>query len=398
MNYEFSSTNKKISFALMAVGVLALVYAFLMHIPGQRIWANVLVNSYYFLGVSLIGTFFVALQYVAQAGWSAGLKRVPEAMGQFVPFAGVLVLLAAIGSSHSLEWNHLYHWMDPQLHDPTSDHYDSIIAGKSVFLNEGFFYIRLFLYIAIWAGFTLLFRSISLKEDQEGGLVSYKKSITFGAIFIVLYAVTGSTSAWDLMMSIDTHWFSTLFGWYNFATFWVAGLSMIALLIIHLKKHGHFSHVNENHIHDLGKFMFAFSIFWTYLWFSQYMLIWYANIPEEVTYYMDRFSNYAVPFLSLLVINFIFPVLLLMSRDAKRNFKFIRLGAVVIIFGHWLDVFIMVMPGAVKADWGLGFLEFGMLAGFVGAFMYVVLNALSKAPLVPKNHPFLEEAEHHHVM
>lgn len=398
MNYEFSSTNKKISFALMAVGVLALVYAFLMHIPGQRIWANVLVNSYYFLGVSLIGTFFVALQYVAQAGWSAGLKRVPEAMGQFVPFAGVLVLLAAIGSSHSLEWNHLYHWMDPQLHDPTSDHYDSIIAGKSAFLNEGFFYIRLFLYIAIWAGFTLLFRSISLKEDQEGGLVSYKKSITFGAIFIVLYAITGSTSAWDLMMSIDTHWFSTLFGWYNFATFWVAGLSMIALLIIHLKKHGHFTHVNENHIHDLGKFMFAFSIFWTYLWFSQFMLIWYADIPEEVTYYMDRFSNYAVPFLSLLVINFIFPVLLLMSRDAKRNFKFVRLGAVVIIFGHWLDVFIMVMPGAVKADWGLGFLEFGMLAGFVGAFMYVVLNALSKAPLVPKNHPFLEEAEHHHVM
>jgi hypothetical protein len=395
MNYEFSSTNKKISFALMAVGVLALVYAFLMHIPGQRIWANVLVNSYYFLGVSLIGTFFVALQYVAQAGWSAGLKRVPEAMGQFVPFAGVLVLLAAIGSSHSLEWNHLYHWMDPQLHDPTSDHYDSIIAGKSAYLNEGFFYIRLFLYIAIWAGFTLLFRNISLKEDQEGGLVSYKKSITFGAIFIVLYAVTGSTSAWDLMMSIDTHWFSTLFGWYNFATFWVAGLSMIALLIIHLKKHGHFTHVNENHIHDLGKFMFAFSIFWTYLWFSQFMLIWYADIPEEVTYYMDRFSNYAVPFLSLLVINFIFPILLLMSRDAKRNFKFIRLGAVVIIFGHWLDVFIMVMPGAVKADWGL---EFGMLAGFLGAFMYVVLNALSKAPLVPKNHPFLEEAEHHHVM
>jgi Ni/Fe-hydrogenase subunit HybB-like protein len=200
------------------------------------------------------------------------------------------------------------------------------------------------------------------------------------------------------MLSLDPHWFSTLFGWYNFATFWVAGLSMIALIIIHLKKNGHFTHVNENHLHDLGKFMFAFSIFWTYLWFSQFMLIWYADIPEEVTYYMDRYTNYAVPFFSLIVINFAFPILLMMSRDAKRNFKFIRLAAVVIIFGHWLDVFIMVMPGTVKGAWGFGFLEIGMLAGFVGAFMFVVLNALSKAALVPKNHPFLEESEHHHVM
>lgn len=382
----------------MAVGILAVVYAIVMHIPGQRIWANVLVNSYYFLGVSLIGTFFVALQYVAQAGWSAGLKRVPEAIGQFVPFAGILAFLAAFGSSHSLEWNHLYHWMDPQLTDPNSDHYDTIIAGKSAYLNEGFFYIRLFVYVAVWTMFTFLFRKISLREDAEGGLVSHKKNITYGAIFIVFYAVTSSTSSWDFMLSLDPHWFSTLFGWYNFATFWVAGLSMIALIIIHLKKHGHFQHVNENHLHDLGKFMFAFSIFWTYLWFSQFMLIWYADIPEEVTYYIDRYTNYAVPFFSLIVINFAFPILLMMSRDAKRSFKVVRLAAVVIIFGHWLDVFIMVMPGTVKADWGMGFLELGMLAGFVGAFMFVVLNALSKAALVPKNHPFLEESEHHHVM
>ena len=158
--------------------------------------------------------------------------------------------------------------------------------------------------------FTFLFRKISLREDAEGGLVSHKKNITYGAIFIVFYAITSSTSSWDFMLSLDPHWFSTLFGWYNFATFWVAGLSMIALIIIHLKKNGHFTHVNENHLHDLGKFMFAFSIFWTYLWFSQFMLIWYADIPEEVTYYMDRYTNYAVPFFSLIVINFAFPILL----------------------------------------------------------------------------------------
>lgn len=398
MDYEFSSGNKKLALGLMAVGVLAVVYAVMAHIPGQRIWANVLVNSYYFMGIALIGTFFVALQYAAQAGWSAGLKRVPEAMGQFLPFAGILLIITAIGSSSSLHWNHIYHWMDPELTDPNSDHYDSIIAGKSSYLNEGFFFARLIIYVAVWTFFTFLFRKLSLKEDIEGGLTSYKKNITFGAIFLVFYAVTSSTSSWDIMMSIDTHWFSTLFGWYNFATMWVAGLSIIALIILHLKKKGHFQHVNENHLHDLGKFMFAFSVFWCYLWFSQFMLIWYANIPEEVTYYLDRWENYQFIWLGNMVINFILPILILMDRDAKRSFKVMRVAACIIVFGHWLDVFIMVMPGAVKADWGIGFLELGMFAGFIGAFMYVVLNALSKAPLVPKNHPFLEEAEHHHVL
>lgn len=398
MDYEFSSGNKKLAFGLMAVGVLAVVYAVVAHIPGQRIWANVLVNSYYFMGIALIGTFFVALQYAAQAGWSAGLKRVPEAMGQFLPFAGLLLIITAIGSSHSLHWNHLYHWMDPELTDPDSAHYDSIIAGKSSYLNEGFFFARLIIYVAVWSLFTFLFRKLSLKEDIEGGLTSYKKNITYGAIFIVFYAVTSSTSSWDIMMSIDTHWFSTLFGWYNFATMWVAGLSVIALIILHLKKNGHFQHVNENHLHDLGKFMFAFSVFWCYLWFSQFMLIWYANIPEEVTYYLDRWENYQFIWLGNMVINFIMPILILMDRDAKRSHKVMKVAAVIIVFGHWLDVFIMVMPGAVKADWGMGFLELGMFAGFIGAFMFVTLNALSKAPLVPKNHPFLEEAEHHHVL
>jgi hypothetical protein len=288
--------------------------------------------------------------------------------------------------------------MDPELTNPDSDHYDSIIAGKSSYLNEGFFFARLIIYVAVWTFFTFLFRKLSLKEDIEGGLTSYKKNITYGAIFIVFYAITSSTSAWDIMMSIDTHWFSTLFGWYNWATMWVAGLSVIALIVLHLKKRGHFTHVNENHLHDLGKFMFAFSVFWCYLWFSQFMLIWYANIPEEVTYYLDRWENYQFIWLGNMVINFILPILILMDRDSKRSFKVMKVAACLIVFGHWLDVFIMVMPGTVAGDWGMGFLELGMFAGFIGAFMYVVLNALSKASLVPKNHPFLEEAEHHHVL
>ena len=215
--------------------------------------------------------------------------------------------------------------------------------------------------------------------------------------FLVFFAVTSSTMAWDWVMSIDPHWFSTLFGWYVFSGMFVTGLTMITLISIHLKRNGYFQHINENHLHDLGKFMFGVSVFWAYLWTSQFLLIWYANIPEEVTYFQDRWENYKVLWVTNLVINFIFPFLVLMSRDAKRNMAYLVVAGVAILCGHWLDVYLMIMPGTVKANYGIGLLEIGMFAGFAGLFGYVTLNALTKAALVPKNHPFVEEASHHHI-
>jgi hypothetical protein len=199
------------------------------------------------------------------------------------------------------------------------------------------------------------------------------------------------------MMSIDTHWFSTLFGWYNFATMFVTGITMFALITISLKRNGYLEHVNQEHIQDLGKFMFGASVFWGYLWFSQFMLIWYANIPEEVTYFQDRWKNYQFVWGVLPVVNLALPMLLLMDKSAKRNYNIMTMTGVIIVVGHWLDVFQMVMPGTVKADWGIGVLEVGLFLGFLGLFLFVVHSALAKAPLVAKNHPYLEEAKHHHV-
>ena len=397
MDYTFKSSTKKVTIGLVILGVLALVYAVLTHIPGQRIWANVLVNSYFFVGLSLMGTLWMAIQYVSEAGWSSGFKRIPEAVSQFLPFAGLLLLIVLFGGSHSLHWHHIFHWMNPEIMDPESSHYDSIIAGKEAFLNEPFFFGRALVYIIGWVGFTMYFRRSSLKEDQEGGLTVFKKSMGVGAAFLVFYGVTSSTSSWDWMMSIDTHWFSTLFGWYNFSTFFVTGITMFALIVISLKRNGYLEQVNEEHIQDLGKFMFGASVFWGYLWFSQFMLIWYANIPEEVTYFIDRWENYNALWFALPVLNLVVPLILLMDKEAKRSYNMMTIVGVLLVFGHWLDVFLMVMPGAVQADWGMGILEIGMFLGFLGAFLFVVHNALSKASLVPKNHPYLDEAKHHHV-
>ncbi len=397
MDYTFKSSTKRLTLGLVGVGVLSLVYAILTHVPGQRIWANLLVNSYLFVGIGLMGTLWMAIQYATEAGWSAGFKRVPEAVSQFLLVGGPILLLVVIGGSHSLGWHHLYHWMDPELMNPESSHYDSIIAGKSAFLNEPFFFLRSVLYIAIWIGFTIFFRKASLKEDLEGGVAIHKRNYGFAAAFLVFYGVTSSTSSWDWIMSIDTHWFSTLFGWYNFSGFFVTGITVFALIVINLKRNGYLPDVNDEHLQDLGKFIFGASIFWGYLWFSQFMLIWYANIPEEVTYFQDRWANYQFVWGLLPVLNLALPMILLMDKSAKRNYNMMTITGVIILVGHWLDVFQMVMPGAVKADWGIGVLEIGLFLGFIGLFFFVVYNALAKAPLVAKNHPYLDEAKHHHV-
>ena len=202
--------------------------------------------------------------------------------------------------------------------------------------------------------------------------------------------------SWDWIMSVDPHWFSTLFGWYVFASMIVSGITVIALLAIFLKAKGYLEFVNDSHLHDLAKYMFGFSIFWTYLWFSQFMLIWYANIPEEVTYFVTRIEDYNLPFFGMLIMNFIFPILLLMNSDFKRVPWFIVITGIVLLFGHYIDIFNMIMPATVGDRWFIGIPEIGSILLFAGLFLFIVFTALTKAPLLAKGNPFIKESENFH--
>ena len=375
---------------LMGIGITAIVVGFMT--DKTRAWAVLLQNNFYFTAMSLSGTFFIAFNYAAQAGWSVGVKRIAEAMGSFLKFGMVGMLLIFVFGHHDI-----YHWTHPEQYDPASPEFDHIMAGKSGFLNIPFFVIRLLTYAAIWVGFTYVLRRHSLQEDQEGGTMHYRKSVSISAVFLVLFAITSSTSAWDFLMSIDAHWFSTLFGWYTFAGLFVSGMAMMCMILIYLRSRGYMEHLTENHFHDIGKFMFGFTVFWTYLWFSQFMLIWYANLPEEVVYFQVRWNYFRVLWVLNLLVNFIAPFLVLMTRDAKRQTQVLLVAGVIILIGHWLDVYVMVMPGTVGADWHIGFIEIGTALGYLGLFIYVVLNELTKAALVPKNHPMLAESLHHHI-
>jgi len=361
-------------------------------------WSRLLVATFFFVAISLGALFFLAIQYAAQAGWSVVVLRIMEAVASFLPVPlAVMLLLIVLGV---VNVHHIWHWMTPGISDPASPHYDAIIAGKTPYLNAGFFIGRALIYAIGWILAARWLRSASLRADAgsaEDGTRIWKRARQVSAVFLVFFAVTSSTMAWDWIMSIDTHWFSTLFGWYTFAGMFVSAVTVITMIAVYLKMNGYLPELNQNHLHDLGKFMFAFSIFWTYLWFSQYMLIWYANIPEEVTYYMVRFREYKAPMLTFLVLNFLAPLLVLMSRDSKRNLYFVMVAGSIILLGHFLDHFVMIMPGSVGTEWSFGLIDLGLVALYAGLFIQVVFRSLTKAALVPAHHPMLTESKLHHI-
>ncbi len=397
--YEFSGKAKTWSLIAIVIGIVAIAYGFLLdpaenHV--ERTFANLLLMSYYFTCVCAAGAFFLALQYVSQAGWSAGLLRIPQAFAKVLPIAAVILIIICL--SGLLTHNLYHHWNGEGLTVKGSPEYDPAIANKAAFLNVPFFTIRQVVFLGIYSIFAIALARFSNNEDLEGGLKNYKKSFKISAIFLVIFGFTTPIWAFDTIMSLEAHWFSTMFGWYNFAAMWVSGLCVITVTAILLKKAGYMNWLNDSHFHDLGKLVFAFSIFWTYVWFAQFLLIWYANMPEETVYFYKRWEpEYKLWFWVNIVINFVAPVLILMTRDAKRRTNTLLGVCILLLMGHWLDYYLMIMPGTVEEHPGFGVIEIGTALGFAGLFSFLMLGQLSRKPLVPKNHPFLEESLHHSI-
>ena len=393
--FTFSGKLKTWTLIAIVVGVLATAFGF---VTGQqeRTFANLLLMAYYFTCVCATGLFFIALQYVAQAGWATGLIRIPQAMSRVLPIASLILIV--VSASGLMTHNLYHHWNAEGLTDPNSPAYDKLIAGKAGYLNVPFFLTRLVLFLGAYSFFAWLFAKYSEREEADGGLVFYDKSFKWSTIFLIIFGFTTPLWAFDTIMSLEAHWFSTMFGWYNFAAMWVSGLCVITLIVILMKKAGYLSWVNENHLHDLGKFIFAFSIFWTYIWFSQFLLIYYANMPEETVYFYKRWEPEYLPWFWLnIIVNFLAPLLILMARDSKRQMNRLMYVCIILLCGHWLDYYMMIMPGTVESHRGFGIIEIGIAIGFVGLFAFFTLNQISKRSLVAKNHPFLEESINHQI-
>jgi len=352
-------------------------------------WSALYVGLLFFLLISVGVLAFYAIQNAAQAGWSPVLFRVMEGITAYlIPGAVILLIFLALGVAG---FHHVFIWMDKNVVA-----HDHIMQGKSGYLNGPFFLIRAAIFLGGWILYRQYSRKQSLAQDEATDNISYKKSFKAAAGFLAFFIVTESMSSWDWIMSVDPHWYSTLFGWYVFASFFVSGITTIALITLYLKSKGYLEYVNTSHIHDLAKFMFGISVFWTYLWFSQFMLMWYADIPEEVVYFKMRIDNYTLPFFGMVAMNFVFPVLILINTDFKRLSWIIVMAGIVILLGHYIDFFNMIMPATVGEQWFIGAGEIGSVLFFLGLFILVVFTALTKSPLLAKRNPLIEESKHFH--
>lgn len=361
----------------------------LLHQLQNKPWAALYVAAFFFFMIALGVLAFYAIQRAAQAGWSPLLFRVMEGITAYLVPGGIIVfVILALSVAHM---NHLFVWMDPEVVA-----HDKLLQGKAGFLNGTFFLIRAAVFLGGWILYREYSRKLSLAQDESSDDSNFKLNFRISAAFLVFYLISESMMSWDWIMSVDPHWFSTLFGWYIFASMFVSGITVIAMVTIYLKSRGYLPDVNDSHIHDLAKFMFGISIFWTYLWFSQFMLIWYSNIPEEVTYYVTRIADFNLPFFGMVAMNFLFPVLLLMNSDFKRVNWFVIMTGIVILAGHYLDIFNAIMPATVGDQWFIGISEIGSILFFAGLFIFFVFRALTKAPLQPKRNPFIEESKHFH--
>ena len=424
MNHQFElpGSYKKWTYGLIAVGAITLLCGMIFLHPftpvahggeghdahaaasGTRFWAVLLQNSVFWLLVVNASMFFLCVTTMAMGGWQVALRRVPEAISSVVPILGIInfLVLLALVLGHRTD---IYHWLDKDA--VAADH---ILNGKKGFLNPTFFLAWSALTIFLWWLLGKKMRSMSLESDNNGQM-DYEtgkkwiwKNTVYASLFCVVFTLTvASTIPWLWIMSIDAHWYSTMYSWYTFASTFVSGMSLIALFVIYLKNQGQLEYVTEEHLHDVGKFMFAFSVFWTYLWFSQYMLIWYSNQPEETKYFVERIGTaqksgpyHAIFFLNL-ILNFVCPLLILMKRGAKRNWGLLTVMAVLIIFGHWLDLYQMLMPGTLHGNAHMSCFEFGVPCLFVGIIMWGAGRYLSTHSLLAKNHPFLKESMIHHT-
>lgn len=420
----FALTNGLRNFLiiLIGIGVLSLGLTWIndddLH---SRFWSNLLHNATFFTLISLLATFFIAVCITAYAGWHTVFKRIFEAFSMFlIPGVALMLIIALAVYLHG---NHLYHWADKSVVET-----DPVLKGKSSFLNVNWYFFGTLIIGGTWAWFAYKLRALSIAEDNlnaDPDFSTHRKMRIYAATFLPIAGFTSCALVWQWIMSVDSHWYSTLFAWYTLASAFVAMIALTIIVLIYLKAQGYYQNVTQEHLHDLGKFLFAFSIFWAYLWFSQFMLIWYANVGEETIYFKERYERYPVLFFANIAVNFVLPFFVLMRNDTKRKIGSLIFTAIVVFIFHWIDYFLMIKPGVnltreevlhhgMQSEDGLeavahhgsqfisgftlpGFLELGTFLGFLGLFFMVAAFVLSKSQLTPKNDPYLQESLHHHV-
>jgi len=377
---ELSGKFRIAMIILIVIGLISVALGFLTE-DSKRAWANLLLNNYYFMSVAIGATFWLAIQYITQSGWSSAYIRVPMAMSNYFIISMILFAIMFMGIHDLYHWTHA----DAVAHDP-------ILKHKAPYLNVPFFAIRYIVFFGLWIFLTQRIKKLSLQEDKFGGLDYFNKLEMTSKIFIFVFAVSFSLFTIDWLMSLDPHWYSTIYVVKKFIMAFFHGSAIVTAIVIILNKLGYFPMLTKKHVHDFSRYIWALSLIWGYIWLSQYLLIWYANIPEETIYYVPReMGEYKALFYTELVLNWAFPFFFLMWNRIAKSKNLVLFTVVVLIIGQWVELFMSIMPGTVEKH-GISFVEIGTFLGSLGLFALVVGMSLSKMPIIPKNHPYLIES------
>lgn len=384
--FEVSWSTRLLLMIFLGLGVLTAAAA-LMSGKKDHFWSSFVINNFYFMCLGLGGLFFAGIQWATNAMWSAPVRRLSESFTAYLPFAVITFAILAFGI------HDIYHWSHPEYVKG-----DLLLEGKSGYLEIVFFIIRHIIAFAIWLFFAKKLIGNSIAQDTSGDVSYTLKNRKLAPIFLILFALSFTVVSFDQIMSLDPHWFSTIFGVYCFAGLFYSNLAATCLLTIYFKRKGLLEGVvNENHLHDLGKFMFAFTVFWAYIGFSQFMLIWYANLPEETGYYLNRAHQGWLPFsVVVLFAKFLVPFFVLMPRDAKRNEKVLLFVGVFMLLFQWFDVMWLVQPQFFKEGPQFSWVEPGITLGFLGLFGLAVSRFWKKHNILAVGDPRLKESVLHH--
>ena len=378
-----------LSAVAVALGGAALYWAF-SHDPSLA-WSSYLIGMFYALGLGVFGVAWLAILYLSRADWAVTMRRIPEAMTAWLVPGGVLAMLVGLGAGT------LYHWSHPEVVA-----HDRLLLHKEPFLNMTMFTALVGLSIVLWIVFAWLLVGTSHRQDRDGGIGPTRTSRTLSAIFLLVFALTISVVSFYFLLSLEAHWFSTMFAVLVFTDVVQTGLAFVAVVAGLLVLFGGLKgFLNQNHLHSLGKMLFASTGFWAYIYFCQFMLIWYANIPEETIYFIRRSEHGWLPYFLLLpALKFVIPFVLLLPRRAKRNPHTLVPVALLILFAQFWELYLMVGPaishGEETAHAHLPVIELAVTLGFVGLFVLVFGWALRRHDAVPLKDPSIMACLEYH--
>lgn len=352
----------------------------------ERIWPGVLVAVWYVLGLGLAGLSFLALTAITNAGWSAVVRRVPEAMGMTTAVGIPLMLFLALGMHTLYEWSHAHVLAT-----------DALLREKSAWLTVTGLVVRGVALVGLWSGFAWLLRRHSLAQDRDADVRHTAAAVRISAVLLFTIAIGYSLASFDWLMSLEPHWYSTIYGMYNLTGMFESGLAAIIVLVVLLRRAGAFgTAVTEAHIADLARLLFAVATFWMYLWFCQYLLVWYVNIPEETVWYLRREQGgWLTTTVLVVVFNWLLPFVTLMAQSTKRNEGLVFRIAIVVLIGRWLDLAWLALPPGSPQGIRLGLWELGPWLAGLGLFGLLFLRAFRRAPAVPVGDPMLGESLAH---